>query len=162
MSTIRLLISLVSSKGWHLHQLDVNTTFLHGDLDEEVYMACPPGLLYNHSNLVCKLNKYIYHLKQDNRQWNNKLTSILIDLSFTQLKSDYSLFIKKHNIYFTAILVYVDDLIVASTNSQETTHVKYILDTNFKINYLGDLRFFLVLKSQGILKAFLYANENTA
>ena len=54
-TTIRLLLSVASTKGWHLHQLDVNTTFLHGDLNEEVYVSVPLGLDISWHNLVCKL-----------------------------------------------------------------------------------------------------------
>jgi len=55
MTTIRLVLSLAASQGWHLHQLDVNITFLHGDLNEEVYMKVPPGLTVDNPALVCKL-----------------------------------------------------------------------------------------------------------
>ena len=55
--TIRLLLSIALAKGWYLHQLDVNTAYLHGALNKEVYMAIPPGLHLSHPNLICKLQK---------------------------------------------------------------------------------------------------------
>jgi len=112
MTTIRVLISIVASQNWSLYQLDVNTAFLHGDLNEEVYMQPPPGLILSAPNHVCKLQRSLYGLKQESKQWNTKLTETLISSDYTQSKADYSLFTKKSINGFTVILVYVDDLVL--------------------------------------------------
>ncbi|CAL1358383.1 unnamed protein product [Linum trigynum] len=144
-TTIRVLLSLAAVNNWYLHQLDVNTAFLHGDLDEEVYMVLPPGLSTDpaDANKVCKLTKSLYGLKQASRQWFLKLTSTLISLGYTQSKSDHSLFIKNKSASYTALLVYVDDIVLTGNDMSEINRVKEHLDKTFTIKDLGQLKYFL-------------------
>ena len=93
-ATIRLVLSIAVSRGWNLRQLDVKNAFLHGVLEEEVYMKQPPG--YENkcmSKFVCKLDKSLYGLKQAPRAWYSRISTKLCDLGFVMSKSDTSLFI---------------------------------------------------------------------
>ncbi|PNY03100.1 retrovirus-related Pol polyprotein from transposon TNT 1-94 [Trifolium pratense] len=143
MTTIRVLLAVAAAQNWPLYQLDVNTAFLHGDLNEEVYMQPPPGLSLPHSNLVCKLQRSLYGLKQASRQWNTKLTETLTASGYVQSKSDYSLFTKQASSGLTIILVYVDDLVLGGTDSNEIQNIKALLDEKFSIKDLGYLKYFL-------------------
>jgi hypothetical protein len=144
MTTIRVLLAIAAVQQWPLYQLDVNTAFLHGDLNEEVYMTPPAGLHLPSPGLVCRLQRSLYGLKQASRQWNTKLTdTLLLSSGYIQSKSDYSLFTKQRSTGFTVILVYVDDLVLGGTDADEITHIKALLDTKFSIKDLGILKYFL-------------------
>jgi hypothetical protein len=74
MITVRVIITMVATKGWSLHQMDVKIIFLHGDFQEEVYMEESPGYVdQTHPNLVCRLKKVLYGLKQAPRAWLDKI-----------------------------------------------------------------------------------------
>ena len=146
MTSLRVLLSIAAAKNWHLHQLDVNNAFLHGDLNEEVYMELPQGFLSSQPNLVCKLQKSLYGLKQASRQWYSKLSTTLLSYGYRHSTSDHSLFFKASVSSFTAILVYVDDVIITGNDMTEINTVKQQLDAKFSIKDLGELRYFLGLE----------------
>ncbi|GAU50785.1 hypothetical protein TSUD_192210 [Trifolium subterraneum] len=146
LTTVRTLLAIAAIKNWHLHQLDVNNAFLHGDLQEDVYMKVPDGVQCDKPNLVCKLQKSLYGLKQASRKWYEKLTALLIIEGYTQAASDYSLFTLAKGDDFTALLVYVDDIILAGNSISEFDRIKAVLDAAFKIKNLGQLKYFLGLE----------------
>lgn len=150
MTTIKVFLALASIFNWHLIQLDVNNAFLHGDLDEELYMHLPLGYLSKGEKLlaktVCKLHRSLYGLKQVSRQWFSKFSIVLLENGFIQSSADCSLFIKTGSSYFLALLVYVDDIIIISNALEEVRLFKVFLNEKFKLKDLGNLKFFLGLE----------------
>ncbi|KAL0284884.1 UNVERIFIED_CONTAM: Retrovirus-related Pol polyprotein from transposon RE1 [Sesamum calycinum] len=110
--TFRIFLALAVSRSWPLLQFDVNNIFLHGFLDEDVYMEPPQGFVGAAPGQVCKLQKSLYGLKQASRQWNLELTTKLLNFGFSQSTHENCLFIKSSDSEFTALLVYVDDILL--------------------------------------------------
>ncbi|GJZ04853.1 putative RNA-directed DNA polymerase [Tanacetum coccineum] len=130
-------------KGWIIHQLDVNNAFLHGDLDEEVYMKIPQGFSNDNETRVCRLRKSLYGLKQASRNWYHKFTTFLRSLNFRQSKADHSLFIYEAGSTMVVVLIYVDDVIITGNNLTKIQETKKQLDYEFSIKDLGPLKYFL-------------------
>jgi hypothetical protein len=144
MSTIRIILSIAVSKGWSMRQLDVQNAFLHGVLDEEVYMKQPPGYVdKTKPNYVCKLDKALYGLKQAPRAWYARLSNKLVTLGFHTSKADTSLFYFNKGSTTVFVLVYVDDIIVVSSSSEATTGLLKELKKDFALKDLGELHYFL-------------------
>ncbi|CAL8173718.1 unnamed protein product [Prunus armeniaca] len=143
MIIVRYFLALTASQSWSLHQLDISNAFLHGDLDEEIYMSPPPGLWRQGENLVCRLHKSLYGLKQASRQWFAKFTSAILSAGFQQSKADYSLFTKNSGTSFTTLLIYVDDIVITGNDVRAIDSLKLLLYDHFWIKDLGDLKYFL-------------------
>lgn len=123
--------------------MDVHNAFLHGDLDDEVYMKLPPGFSASSPNKVCKLRKSLYGLRQAPRCWFAKLSASLKDFGFKQNYSDYSLFTLKKGSSIIYVLVYVDDLIIGGNDPTLISKFKAYLNRKFHMKDLGVLKYFL-------------------
>ncbi|XP_024032977.1 uncharacterized protein LOC112095372 [Morus notabilis] len=106
-------------------------------------MSLPPGFGRKGEIRVCKLHKSLYGLKQASRQWFIKLSTALQDAGFHHSKSDHSLFVRTHGNSFTALLVYVDAIILSGNNLQDIEEIKAHLTRQFKLKDLGELKYFL-------------------
>jgi histone deacetylase 1/2 len=137
--------------------------FLHGVLEEEVYMRQPPGFENPHAlHHICKLDKALYVLKQTPRAWYSRLSSKLCELGFTPSKADTSLFLLKKSGITMFVLIYVDDIIVTSSSDRSITALLRDLNVNFAIKDLGDLHFFLGIEVKRIHNGLLLTQEKYA
>ncbi|KAL4376288.1 hypothetical protein GQ457_02G028470 [Hibiscus cannabinus] len=145
MTSFKMLLALAAIHGWHLLQLDVNNAFLNGLLNEDVYMQLPQGYQTDieGSNLVCKLHKSIYGLKQASRQWFHAFSKVVLAYGFTQSHSEHSLFVKGNGSNLIVLIVYVDDIVLAGSNLIQLKEVQNFLQQHFKLKELGPLKYFL-------------------
>jgi hypothetical protein len=119
----------------------LNTAFLNGDLEEEIYMKFPPG--YETSGKVWRLRKALYGLKQAARAWHHKLRDDLKDLDFLETAADPSLFVSRsRGSDVTFVLTYVDGMLIAGSK-ERVDHSRKALMTRFNCHDLGEAKFFL-------------------
>ncbi|CAM8954016.1 unnamed protein product [Rhodiola kirilowii] len=142
--TVRLILSIAVSRRWSLRQLDVSNAFLHGHLQQEVYMQQPPGFEDpRFPSHVCKLHRAIYGLKQSPRAWHSRLSHRIRQLGFYPSRADTSLFIYHKPGVTIYMLVYVDDIVIAGSNPTTVDHLIRSLSDTFPIKDLGRLHYFL-------------------
>ena len=139
-ATVRLVLSLAVSRGWHLRQVDISNAFLHGILTEEAYMQQPPGFHDPaHPDYVCKLHRVLYGLKQSPRAWYARLSDRLQQLGITSSAADTSLFIFVHGDVTIYMVVYVDDIVIVSSSSSALDRLLRQLSATFPVKDLGSL-----------------------
>ncbi|KAJ9566346.1 LOW QUALITY PROTEIN: hypothetical protein OSB04_002312 [Centaurea solstitialis] len=142
--TVRILIALAASKGWELHHLDVKSAFLHGELQEQVYVHQPEGFVKKgHEDSVYKLVKALYGLRQAPRTWNMKLDRILKDMKFQRCTQEQAVYRRSIGADFIIVGVYVDDLVVTGTSPDIISKFKEAMGTKFDMTDLGVLTYYL-------------------
>ena len=122
----------------HLEQLDVKTAFLHGDLEEDIYMVQPQGyVVKGKENQVCKLKKSLYGLKQAPRQWYKKFDNFMTNTGFSRCHGDHCCYFKKLGTSYLILLLHVDDMLVAGSSMDEISNLKAQLSKEFAMKDLG-------------------------
>jgi hypothetical protein len=162
-ATIRLVIFLAMSKNWILRQLDVHNAFLHDVLEEEIYMRQPPGYEDKCApHHICKVDKAIYGFKQAPRARYSRLSMKLKALGFMSSKADSSLFYYSDQHCTMFALVYVDDIIAASSAQKFTYRLVKELNQEFALKYLGDVHYFLGIEVTCMREGLLMTQERYA
>jgi ATP-binding cassette subfamily B (MDR/TAP) protein 1 len=140
LTTIRLVLAMCAIFNLHLEQLDVKTAFLHRELEEEIYMLQPEGFAETgKENLVCRLNKSLYDLKQAPRCWYKRFDSFIISLGYNRLSSDHCTYYKRfeEDDVFIILLLYVDGMLVIGPNKDRVQELKAQLAREFDMKDLG-------------------------
>ncbi|KAL4563757.1 hypothetical protein LXL04_027802 [Taraxacum kok-saghyz] len=148
MDTIRLMIALAAQKGWNIYQMDVQSAFLHGTLEEDVYVQQPQGyVVENNEEKVYKLQKALYGLKQAPRAWFSRIEAYFIKEGFARSSSEHTLFIKaKSTDKLLFVNVYVDDLLYTGNDEKMLEEFKCSMKNEFEMTDLGRMRYFLGLE----------------
>ncbi|RVW67261.1 Retrovirus-related Pol polyprotein from transposon TNT 1-94 [Vitis vinifera] len=158
MSTIRLVLGMVAAENLHLEQLDVKTAFLHGDLEEDLYMIQPEGfIVQGQENLVCKLRKSLYGLKQAPRQWYKKFDNFMHRIGFKRCEADHCCYVKSFDNSYIILLLYVDDMLIVGSDIEKINNLKKQLSKQFAMKDLGAAKQILGMriirdKANGTLK----------
>lgn len=136
--TIRLMLSIVAQYDLEIEQLDVKTAFLHGELDESIYMSQPLG--FKDRNLpehVCLLKKSLYGLKQSPRQWYKRFDTFILGIGFTRSMFDSCFYFACINDMPIYLLLYVDDMLLISKSIAQINELKVRLSAEFDMKDLG-------------------------
>lgn len=146
-SSLRTLFALAAEMGLRMKHLDVDTAFLNGDLEEEVFMEQPIGFLEEgKENKVCLLRKSLYGLKQAPRAWNKKLSNTLVKIGFIGTPSEPCVFKKLFGQELVILGIFVDDIIVFYNSELTFDIVKKNLSKYFSLKDLGILKYYLGLE----------------
>ena len=155
--SLRIVMALVAHYDLELHQMDVRTAFLNGDLHEDVYMTQPEGFVVEaKEHMGCKLKKSIYGLKQSARMWYLKFDEIIRNFGFKENKVDNCIYIKVKGGKFIILVLYVDDILLASSDKSMLHETKDFLSSHFDMKDLGDASYVLGIeiyqdRSRGVL-----------
>ena len=123
--------------------MDVKTTFLHGDLDEKIYMRQPDGFVVKgKEELVCRLKRSLYGLKQSPRMWYQKFDAFELKIGYVRSEEDHCVYIKIIDDQILIIILYVDDMFIGN-NKVMIKELKAQLSSTFEMKDLGDTKYIL-------------------
>ena len=144
LEAIRIMLAYASFHDFKLFQMDVKSAFLNGPINEEVYVAQPPGFEDPHlPNHVYKLHKALYGLKQAPRAWYEHLRDFLLENGFEIGKVDSTLFTKGVKGGLFICQIYVDDIIFGCANQAYNDEFAELMTNRFEMSMMGELKFFL-------------------
>ena len=141
-TSVRIIIQITIQFKLIVEQLDVNNAYLNSEIDRPIYMVQPEGFVTN-PNLVCKLNKSLYGLKQSARLWNSTIDKFLKSENLTPSQNDPCVYYKITNKVMMYVLIWVDDIIVAANNRSVLNNFKEKLNNRFRVKSMGPLNWFL-------------------
>ncbi|KAK1423986.1 hypothetical protein QVD17_19297 [Tagetes erecta] len=137
-TSIRLVLAIAAIRNLEVHQMDVKTAFLNGNLEEEIYMEQPEGFkVTGQENKVCKLVKSLYGLKQAPKQWHQKFDHVMLDSGFKINECDKCVYVKDTPDGYVILCLYVDDMLIAGSNEKMVKSTKDTLKARFDMKDMG-------------------------
>jgi hypothetical protein len=144
LTSIRFILSIVVAFDLEVEEMDVKTTFLHGDLEEEMYMKQPEDFLVKgRKELVCKMKKSLYGLKQSPRMWYQNFDTYMLGLGFVRSTVDHCVYSKQVGNHFICVVLYVDDMLLVGNNLDVIKEVKSQLSSKFDMKDIGAANFIM-------------------
>ncbi|KAL0431973.1 UNVERIFIED_CONTAM: Retrovirus-related Pol polyprotein from transposon TNT 1-94 [Sesamum radiatum] len=137
-TSIRVLIAIAALYDLEIHQMDVKTAFLNGELDEEIYMEQPEGFVVpGQEKKVCRLVKSLYGLKQAPKQWHEKFDRTMLSNGFKINECDKCVYVKSSHNSFIIVCLYVDDMLIMGSNRDVILTTKRMLTKHFDMKDMG-------------------------
>ncbi|KAL0550167.1 hypothetical protein IC582_014670 [Cucumis melo] len=138
-NSLRIIVALVAHYDLELHQMDVKTAFLNGNLDEEVFMDQPEGFMVEgKEHMVCRLKRSIYGLKQASKRWYLKFNDTITSFGFKENIVDRCICLKISGSKFIILVLYVDDILLATNDFGLLCQTKEFLSKNFEMKDMSE------------------------
>ncbi|PKU69447.1 Retrovirus-related Pol polyprotein from transposon TNT 1-94 [Dendrobium catenatum] len=161
--TIRAFLTIAASKNWPIHQLDVANAFLHGDIEEDIYMKQPKGFEdKTNPEMVCHLRKALYGLKQAPRQWFKMFSAHIKKIGFENGKADSSLFILRRDNIELYMVIYVDDILLTGNSSSMIAQTISQMNQKFEMKDLGTVSNFLGIQITRVKGTYFLSQSSYA
>ncbi|KAH9750232.1 hypothetical protein KPL71_013800 [Citrus sinensis] len=146
-NSIRMIIAIAALRNLEIHQIDVKTAFLNGDLDEEIYMEQPEGFIApGQEKKVCKLVKSLYGLQQAPKQWHEKFDHTMITSGFKINECDKCVYVKETENGYVILCLYVDDMLIVGSDDDMIKSTKNMLKSKFDMKDMSLANVILEIK----------------
>nr|GEU44978.1 retrovirus-related Pol polyprotein from transposon TNT 1-94 [Tanacetum cinerariifolium] len=147
LEAVRIFIAYAAHTSFPIYHMDMKMAFLNGPLKEEVYVAQPDGFVNpDHPEKVYRLRKALYGLKQAPRAWYDEISKFLTSKGFTKGIIDSTLFTIRYEEDIILVQIYVDGVILRSTNPKYTKHFEKLMHSRFEMSLMGEMKFYLGLQ----------------
>ena len=158
---VRIIMVVAARLDLELHQLDVKTTFLNGDLKKEIYMDQPDGFQRKgQEGKVCRLKKSLYGLKQSSRQWYLKFHQAILDIGYEMNPLDHCVYVWRDKEKLALLSIYVDDILLASNSPDMMKETKFCLGSKFEMKDMGPTNYVLGIRiSRGRDSKLIYLDQ---
>ena len=131
-NSIRMVLTIAALRSLAIHQMDVKTTFLNGDFEEEIYMEQPKGFsALGQEKKVYKLVKSLYGLKQAPKQWYEKFDNVMMSHGFKINECDKCVYVKDTKLGYVIVCFYIDDMLIVGSDDKMITSTKNMLNSRF-------------------------------
>ena len=143
LATIHLVLALAATEDLHLRSVDISHAFINSDIDTEIYMTQPEGFRQGGQEIVCRVNKSLYGLKQAGHLWSKQLQDALEKMGFRRIHSDPSVYIYDQDGIKVIVPIFVDDITFAGASEKDLDDFVAKLATHFKLRDLKPTSFLL-------------------
>ena len=145
--SIRIPLSIATMLDYKNWQIDVKTAFLNGRLEEDIYMQQPNGFIQKgQEHMVCRLQRFIYVLKQASRSWNIRFDQAIKSFGFIQNIDEPCVYKKIQRKYVAFLIFYVDDILLIRHNIGVLIRIKSWLAKQFHMKDMGEISYILNIK----------------